>query len=26
VQAELKDLKESGGVAGVFRRLRGKQA
>jgi glucosyl-3-phosphoglycerate synthase len=26
VQAELKDLKASGGVTGVFRRLRGKQA
>jgi glucosyl-3-phosphoglycerate synthase len=26
MQAELKDLKASGGVTGVFRRLRGKQA
>jgi hypothetical protein len=26
VQAGLKDLKDSGGVTGVFKRLRGKQA
>jgi hypothetical protein len=26
VQAGLKDLKDSGGVSGVFKRLRGKQA